>query len=85
VYVKSALAGSNYFCGTYNGFSNRPVVEFAWNIARSCDDDSQTLGTLREKGRESAARRWRTLCVIALSLSVAVPFVGDVYGAETGD
>ena len=52
-------------------FQTVAVVEFTRKMARSRDDDSRTLGTQREKGRESEARRWRTLCVIAVSLFVA--------------
>jgi hypothetical protein len=52
----STLLFRTFSCVKAAVFQTVAVVEFARKIARSRNDDSRTLGTLREKGRESEGR-----------------------------
>jgi hypothetical protein len=72
VYGKSALAGSNFFFRTNNGFQTAAIIKFDRKIAEFTVTDPRTLGTLAERRREIVAYGWRALCVVAISHSVAV-------------
>ncbi len=43
MYVKSALAGSNFFCDTYNGFSNRRHRHWKGKCKDSLRKDRQLI------------------------------------------
>ena len=62
--MKSALAGSNFFFRTYNGFSDRRLCRI-W--ARNSQSPSMILGTLTNSIENPVARGWRALCFVEVS------------------
>jgi hypothetical protein len=61
-----------------------PSIRGLMSLTLSCESPKTLELWAHCEADKSEARRWRTLCVIAVSLSVVVVFVGDVYGAENG-